>query len=97
MNLGVMSLLGRKSGWNLARSYLHNNASAGDNVGMDEIDGFGVGTSVGLGTLIGLGIVAPDAEILAFVATFVFYGGIAGLLFELYRFAFTYKAPMGRR
>ena len=61
------------------------------------MNGLGVGTSVGLGTIIGLGIVAPAAPVIEFVATFAFYGGITGLLFELYRFAFTYKAPFGRR
>lgn len=61
------------------------------------MNGAGVGISVGLGTMIGLGIVAPDASAQAFVATFVFYGGITGMLFELFRFAFTYKAPFGRR
>ena len=60
------------------------------------MNGLGVGTAVGLGTIIGLGIVAPSAQLLEYVVTFAFYGGISGLLFELYRFAFTWKAPFRR-
>jgi hypothetical protein len=60
------------------------------------MNGIGIGTAVGLGTLIGLGIVAPEAEVIEYVATFAFYGMMSGLLFELYRFAFTYK-PIRRR
>lgn len=61
-----------------------------------EINGLGIGTSVGLGAIIGLSIVAPAAGIVEFVATFAFYGGISGLLFELYRFAFTWNRPAKR-
>jgi hypothetical protein len=60
------------------------------------MNGIGIGTSVGLGTIIGLGIVAPSAAVIEYVATFTFYGGVTGLLFELYRFAFTYKHPFRR-
>jgi hypothetical protein len=61
------------------------------------MNGIGIGTAVGLGTIIGLGIVHPGAEVMEYVATFAFYGFITGFLFEVYRFAFTYKAPFGPR
>jgi hypothetical protein len=60
------------------------------------MNGLGIGSSVGLGTIIGLGIVAPDASVIEYVATFAFYGFMTGLLFELYRFAFTYRHPFRR-
>jgi hypothetical protein len=61
-----------------------------------RVNGLGIGTTVGLGALIGLGIVAPGAQIIEYLATFAFYGMISGLLFELYRFAFTFKRPFSR-
>ena len=61
-----------------------------------QMNGIGIGTTVGLGTLIGLGINSPDAQIVEYVSTFAFYGLMSGLLFELYRFAFTYRRPFGR-
>jgi hypothetical protein len=60
------------------------------------MNGIGIGTAVGLGTLIGLGIVAPATDVVEYVTTFAFYGMMSGLIFELYRFAFTYK-PIRRR
>jgi hypothetical protein len=60
------------------------------------MNGIGIGTSVGLGAMIGLGIVSPAAHITEYIATFVFYGFWAGLLFEAYRFAFTWKLPFRR-
>ena len=60
------------------------------------MNGIGIGTTVGLGALIGLGINSPGAEIVEYVATFAFYGLVSGLLFELYRFAFSYRRPFGR-
>jgi hypothetical protein len=52
---------------------------------------------VALGCLISLLIVAPGMELGELFATLFFYGGITGLLFELYRFAFNYKRPFDRR
>jgi hypothetical protein len=60
------------------------------------MNGLGIGTSVGLGALIGLGIVAPSAPVIEYVATFAFYGFVSGMLFEMYRFAFTWKHPFRR-
>ncbi len=60
------------------------------------MNGIGIGTSVGLGALIGLGIVDPNVEVMEYVATFAFYGIMSGLLFELYRFAFTWRHPFRR-
>lgn len=60
------------------------------------MNGLGVGTSVGLGTIIGLGIVAPDVAVIEYVATFAFYGVFTGLMFELYKFAFTFNRPSRR-
>lgn len=57
------------------------------------VNGLGVGTVVGLGTIVGLGITAPTAQVIEYVATFAFYGGVAGFLFELYRFAFSWRPP----
>lgn len=57
------------------------------------MNGLGVGTAVGLGTIIGLGITAGDAQINEYLATFTFYGLMSGLIFELYRFAFSYRRP----
>jgi len=37
--------------------------------------------------MIGLGLVAPGAELMAYVATLAFYGFWGGLLFEAYRYA----------
>lgn len=73
--------------------YCQGEGIIGDTVGMN---GLGIGTSVGLGTIIGLGLVAPAASISEYVATFAFYGLMTGLLFELYRFAFTYRHPFRR-
>jgi hypothetical protein len=61
------------------------------------MNGIGVGTTVALGCLISLLIVAPGMELGELFATLFFYGGITGLLFELYRFAFNYKRPFDRR
>jgi hypothetical protein len=58
------------------------------------MNGIGIGTTVGLGTIIGLGMVSPASTLAEYVATFGFYGLWTGLLFELYRFAFTYRRPM---
>ena len=60
------------------------------------MNGIGVGTSVGLGTMIGVGVVAPDVALVEYVATFAFYGMISGIIFELYRFAFSYRRPFRR-
>jgi hypothetical protein len=60
------------------------------------MNGLGIGTTVGLGTIIGVGIVAPQAAVVEYIATFAFYGFISGLLFELYRFAFSYRHPFRR-
>ena len=53
------------------------------------MNGLGIGFVVALGCVIGLAVVAPGAQIVEFVATAAFYGGTSGLLFELYRWAFT--------
>jgi len=60
------------------------------------MNGIGVGTSVGLGAIVGLGIVAPAAPIAEYVTTFGVYGFLTGVLFELYRFAFTVGHPFRR-
>jgi hypothetical protein len=57
------------------------------------MNGIGIGTSVGLGTIVGMGIVAPEAALLEYIATFAFYGLLTGVIFELYRFAFSYRRP----
>ena len=67
-----------------------------DNEAMDQINGVGVGTSVGLGILIGMRIVVPDMATIEVVTSFVFYGGMTGLIFELYKFAFSWKHPFRR-
>ena len=61
-----------------------------------DMNGIGIGTSVGLGALIGLGIVQPSSQVIEYVATGAFYGVVTGFLFELYRFAFTWKHPFRR-
>lgn len=60
------------------------------------MNGIGVGTSVGLGAMIGMAIVAGEAAIIEYVATFAFYGMMAGMLFEVYKFAFSYRRPFKR-
>ena len=60
------------------------------------MSGIGIGTSVGLGAIIGAGIVAPDMDVLEYVATFAFYGFMSGLIFEVYRMAFTWKHQFSR-
>jgi hypothetical protein len=60
------------------------------------MNGIGVGTSVGLGAIIGMGFVAPDSQLIEYVATFAFYGLLTGVIFELYRFAFSFRRPFGR-
>jgi hypothetical protein len=60
------------------------------------MNGIGIGTSVGLGAMIGLGIVAPGAQLVEYVAHFAFYGLLTGIIFELYRFAFSYRRPFKR-
>jgi hypothetical protein len=67
-----------------------------DNRGMNEINGLGVGTSVGLGAIIGLGIMAPGVATIEFVSTFMFYGFVSGVIFEAYRLAFSWKHPFRR-
>jgi hypothetical protein len=60
------------------------------------MNGIGIGTAVALGCIIGLGIVAPGAQTIEFFATAGFYGGMSGLLYELYRWAFTTNwRPLG--
>ena len=60
------------------------------------MNGIGVGTSVGLGAIIGLGIVAPSAPTVEYIATFGFYGFWSGLIFEVWRFALSWKHPFQR-
>jgi hypothetical protein len=60
------------------------------------MNGLGVGTSVGLGALIGTGLVAPESQLVEYIATGVFWGFMSGLIFEAYRFAFTWKHPFRR-
>jgi hypothetical protein len=60
------------------------------------MNGIGIGTSVGLGAIIGMGIISPGAQVVEYVATFAFYGMLSGIIFELYRFAFTYQRPFKR-
>lgn len=60
------------------------------------MSGLGVGTAVGLGTVIALGLVAPSSAVIEYVATGAFYGVFIGVMFELYRFAFTWRRPFGR-
>lgn len=70
---------------------------AGDiNLGEDAMNGVGVGTSVGLGAILGLGLVAPGCELSEYCATFFFFGLWSGMLFEAYRFAFSWKHPFAR-
>ena len=60
------------------------------------MNGVGIGTSVGLGVMIGGLLTVPDAPIVECVGAFVFYALLSGGLFELYRFAFTWKHPFRR-
>jgi hypothetical protein len=60
------------------------------------MSGLGIGTSVGLGALIGAELGAPGASVAEYIATFFFYAILSGGLFELYRFAFTWKHPFSR-
>lgn len=60
------------------------------------MSGIGIGTSVGLGAMIAAGIVAPSVDVVEYIATFFFYGFMSGLIFEVYRFAFTWKHPFSR-
>ena len=75
---------------------MHRRAGLGDNACMEKITGLGVGTSVALGALIGLGIVSPGFGLDEAFATMLFYGGMSGLIFELYSFAFSWKSPSRR-
>jgi hypothetical protein len=61
-----------------------------------KMNGIGIGTSVGLGAIIGLGIVNPGVGTSEYVATFLFYGIWAGLVFEAYRLALNWKRPFRR-
>lgn len=61
-----------------------------------DMNGIGIGTAVGLGAIVGLGLVATGAQVIEWVATGAFYGFLAGMLFEFYRFAFTWKPPFSR-
>ena len=58
--------------------------------------GLGIGTSVGLGVLIGAELGAPGAPMAEYIAAFLFYAFLSGGLFELYRFALTWKHPFKR-
>ena len=60
------------------------------------MSGLGIGTSVGLGAMIGAGLVAPGVDVVEYIATFAFYGFMSGLIFEVYRFALTWKHPFSR-
>ena len=46
--------------------------------------------------MIGALLVAPGAPVAEYIATFVFYGFMSGLIFELYRFALTWKHLFNR-
>ena len=63
------------------------------------MNGLGIGTTVGLGTLIGLGIVSPDARTIEYVATFLAYGIIAGVVFHMWQWALQGWSPpfIGKR
>lgn len=61
-----------------------------------RMSGLGIGTSVGLGALIGAMLRAPGASTAEYIATLLFYGLLSGGIFELYRFAFTWKHPFSR-
>lgn len=60
------------------------------------MNGIGVGTAVGLGTMIALGIVSGGGAAIEYIVTFAFYGGFAGAIFEVYRFAFQNLGPSRR-
>lgn len=60
------------------------------------MNGIGIGTSVGLGAIIGLGIVNPNVQVVEYISIFLFYGFWAGLIFEAYRLAFSWKHPFRR-
>jgi hypothetical protein len=60
------------------------------------MNGLGVGLAVGLGTVIGLRLVAPSVDVSEGITTLVFYGGISGFLFEIYRLALSWRHPFRR-
>jgi hypothetical protein len=69
--------------------------SSADNT--PSMNGIGVGLVVAAGCLIGLRIVAPEMQPGEVFATLFFYGGMTGLLFELYRFVLKPRQPQDRR
>jgi hypothetical protein len=61
------------------------------------MNGIGIGLAVGLGALASALLLAPGAEPVEYVGTFVFYAWWSGFLFELYRLALsTQRPPFGR-
>lgn len=60
------------------------------------MNGVGIGTAVGLGVMIGGISTAPNPPVVECVGAFVFYALLTGGLFELYRWAFTWKHPFSR-
>jgi hypothetical protein len=59
-----------------------------------DVNGLGVGTTVSLGVLLGFALFAPaDFPRAEMAVTILFWGFITGLIFEAYRFAFTWKHP----
>ena len=63
------------------------------------MNGMGIGLTVGLGVVIGERIVAPEAGVLEPTAAALFYGGVSGLTFHIWRLALRdWKPPfIGRR
>lgn len=61
------------------------------------MNGVGIALTVALGVVISLALEAPSAELIEWVTSALFYGLLAGFIFELYRIAFSSAAPTGRR
>lgn len=60
------------------------------------MNGFGVGLTVGIGIIIAMILQSPGLQASEAIMTVLFWSFMIGLIFELYRLAFSWKHPFRR-
>jgi hypothetical protein len=77
---------------------MYTRGAGADTGDMDgEINGVGIGLTVGVACIITLSIVAPGAPFFLYVTHFTFYGLVSGFLFHIWKLALKdWKPPFMR-